>query len=228
MASRRLVYQQGDHICTLYTTPEEQLAAAVEYIVGGFSRGERCLYVCGEHTPDQLRGALQSAGVDVAPAEQRGALLLITKNEAHLSGGFFDPNKMISMLHAAVKSALDAGFTGLCAAGDMAWVVDGAPGTEHLAEYESRLNAFYASNRALGLCQYSRKTLPAEFHDHCIATHKLIRVEGPIALENPFYEPPEQAIGRRAAPPEHVARKIKAIYTDPRRTQARAAKRRGA
>src|SRR5512133_1819589 len=140
MPSRRLVYQQGDHICTLYESPEEQLRAAVEYIIGGFSRGERCLYVCGEHTPDQLRAALREKGVDVGAAENRGALLLVTKKEAHLAGGYFDPDKMISLLQAAVKSALDDGFTGLCAAGDMSWVLDQKPGTAHLAEYESRLN----------------------------------------------------------------------------------------
>ena len=42
-SSPRIVYQQGDHVCTLFTTPEEQLQAAVEYISGGLSRGERCL-----------------------------------------------------------------------------------------------------------------------------------------------------------------------------------------
>lgn len=224
MSSRRLVYQQGDHICTLYTTPEEQLGAAVEYLLGGLSRGERCLYVCGEHTPDQLREALRKAGVDVAGEEARGALLLLTKHDAHLKGGTFSPDRMISMLHAAVKDALDARFTGLCAAGDMGWVLDEVPGTEHLAEYESRLNEFYANSRALGLCQYNRKTLPPHFLDHCIATHPVVRIEGPVALENPFYESPAKAIGRQAAHPRQVSRKIHSLFPRRRpRARSRAA-----
>lgn len=223
MTARRLVYQQGDHICTLYTSPEEQLAAAIEYVKGGLERGERCLYVCGEHSPDEFRAALQNAGIDIAAEERRGALLLMTKHDAHLNGGCFSPDKMISILHDAVKEALDAGFAGLCAAGDMGWVLDQAPGTEHLAEYESRLNEFYANNKALGLCQYHRKTLPAEMLDHCIATHRFVRIDGPIALENPFYEVPEQAIGRRAARPEHVQRKIRSIFAQGTRRTRRAA-----
>lgn len=224
MSSRRLVYQQGDHICTLYESPEEQLRAAVEYIISGFSRGERCLYVCAEHTPDQLRAVLRQHGVDVDAAENRGALILVTKEDAHLAGGYFDPDKMISLLYAAVKSALEDGFTGLAAAGDMSWVLDQKPGTEHLAEYESRLNDFYANHRALGLCQYNRKTLPAEFLDHCIGTHRVIRIDGPIALENPFYEPPVKAIGRTAAEPEKVSQKITTIYSrcKPRRSSRQA------
>jgi hypothetical protein len=213
MASRRLVYQQGDHICTLYTSPEEQLKAAVEYLAAGLARGERCLYVCGEHSPEELRKALQSAGVAVKAQEDRGALILVTKADAHLKGGRFSADKMISLLHQAVKDALDAGFAGLCAAGDMSWVRDGAPGSEELAQYESRLNDFYRNSRALGLCQYSRNSLPHEFLDHCIATHPVVRIEGPIALENPFYEEPSRAVARRAASEPDLREKIRAIFS---------------
>jgi len=212
MSSRRLVYQQGDHICTLYASPEEQLQAAVEYIQAGLDRNEQCLYVCGEHTPDELRTALQSAGIDVKQEEARGALNLVTKGEAHLKDGHFNAKNMLSFLHQAVKDALDSGFQGLCAAGDMNWVMDGAAGTEELAEYESGLNKFYADNRALGLCQYNRKSMPSQFLDHCIATHRFVRIEGPIALENPFYEEPNVAIGRRAATESETRQKMRAIF----------------
>lgn len=223
MNPRKLVYQQGDHICTLYNSPEEQLRAAVEYIRQGLGRGERCLYVCGEHTPKQMRAALRAAGVKVKSREKCGALILITKDDAHLKGGTFSANKMITLLHQAVKDALDAGFKGLCAAGDMGWVLDRAPGTEELAEYESRLNEFYANNRALGLCQYSRTTLPHVFHDHCIATHRLVCIDGPVALKNPFYEEPSRAIGRKAASAPEVKSKIARIFAQAPAREKRAA-----
>src|SRR5581483_2120311 len=132
--SHRIVYQQGDHVCTLYSSVEEQLSAAIEYIKGGLARGERCLYVCGEHSVPQFRAALRRAGVDVIAEEKRGALVLITKESGHLKGGSFDPDAMISLLHAAVKDALEAGFSGLAAAGDMNWILDEAPGTERAVE----------------------------------------------------------------------------------------------
>lgn len=192
----RIVYQQGDHVCTLFSSREEQIAAAVEYIRGGLDRGERCLYVCGEQTPDDFRQALRAAGIDVDAAEGRGALMLITKREGHLKGGTFSAAKMITMLKGAVEDALNAGFTGLCAAGDMTWLLDDAPGSNEILEYEALLNHFYSQNKALGLCQYNRRTLPAKILDTCLATHKHIRVAGPILLENPFYELPELAMSR--------------------------------
>jgi len=189
-------YQQGDHVCTLYSNRDEQLTAAIEYVRGGLSRGERCLYVCGEHSLDEFRDGLRAAGIDVETEEASGALLLLTKQDAHLKGGSFDPDKMITMLHRAVGEALDAGFAGLCAAGDMSWLLDEAEGSERIAEYEARLNAFYPSSHALGLCQYNRNKLPAATLDHSLATHPHVRLDGNILLVNPFYEEPEQAAFR--------------------------------
>ena len=132
--------------------------------------------------------------------ERRSSLVVVTKDQGHLKGGAFDPAAMIGMLTVAVKEALGAGFNGLCAAGDMTWLLDEAPGSEKLAEYESLLNHFYQSNRALGLCLYNRTTLPGAVLDHCLATHRHVRVAGPILLTNPFYEAPEQAMSRTPNP----------------------------
>ena len=212
IGSPRFSYQEGDHVCILFSSPEEQLQAAVEYIRGGLSRGERCLWVSGERPVAEFRAALKEAGIHAKAEEARGALLVVSKHEGHLKGGSFDPDRMIAMLHQAVKDALDAGFTGLCAGGDMNWVLDGASGTERLAEYEARLNHFYQSNHALGLCTYNVRTLPAEFLDHSLATHPTVRMEGPILLENPFYELPEKAVSRIARP-QDIDRKIEEIHS---------------
>lgn len=210
IGSPRFSYHEGDHVCTLYSSPEEQLQAAVEYIRGGLSRRERCLYVCCEHSVDDFRAALRNAGIDAEAEEARGALLLLTKYDGHLKDGSFDPDRMIAMLHQAVKDALDAGFTGLCAAGDMSWLLDEAPGSERLAEYEARLNHFYQCNHALGLCQYNVRTISPAALDHCLATHPVVRMEGPILLDNPFYELPEQAMSRIAHPQE-LKRKVQEL-----------------
>ena len=69
----RIVYQQGDHVCTLFSSREKQIIAAIEYIRSGLERGERCLYVCGEQSPAELRDELRRAGVDVEAEETRGA-----------------------------------------------------------------------------------------------------------------------------------------------------------
>lgn len=202
----RLVYQQGDHVCTLFSSPEEQLSAATDFIREGLARGERCLYVCAEQTPDEFRRALTAAGIDAPAEERRGALTLLTKETGHLAGGTFDPSRMIAMLHQAVADALADGFSGLAAGGDMTWLLDEAPGSEEVLEYEARLNQFYKTHRALGLCQYNRRRLPATFLGHGIATHPYIRISGPILLTNPYYDLADLATTRRAEPHDVGAR----------------------
>ena len=102
----------------------------------------------------------------------------------------------------------------MCAAGDMTWLLDEAPGSEDIAEYEALLNHFYRNHRALGLCQYNRRKLPARILDHGIATHPAVRIAGPILLTNPFYEHPDVA-RRRTAKPESVGAKLQAITGSP-------------
>lgn len=79
-------------------------------------------------------------------------------------------------------------------------------------EYEARLNRFYETNHALGLCLGNIKTMPRESIDRCLATHRFIRIEGPILLSNPFYELPEEAF-RREEQPEQVDSTIRQIYS---------------
>src|SRR5687767_3895170 len=58
-------------------------------------------------------------------------------------------------------------------------LLDEAPGSDELADYEALLNPSTGAI-ALGLCQYSRRRLPAAILDHGMATDPTIRIAGPI------------------------------------------------
>ena len=189
-------YHQGDHVCAFYSSRAEQLEAAVEFIKAGLLHCERCIYVCCEHEAGDLRTALRRAGVHVETEEQRTALIILKKGEAHLAGGSFHPARMIDQLEAATRDALAAGFEGLCVSGDMSWLLDEAPGSDKLVQYEAQLNEFFQSHRALGLCLYDRRTLPPEVLDHSLATHAAVRANGARLVPNPFYERSDQAMFR--------------------------------
>ena len=208
MASPRSSYQPGDHVCTLYSTPEEHVVAAVEAIRAGLARGEKCTHICGEHATDAFRAELHRAGIDVAEEERRGAISVKTRHESYLEGETFDPLRMLAHCEASYAEALREGFSGLCAMGDMNWVLDGVAGTERLVQYEALLNPFFATRRAIGLCQYNRRTIPAQFLDDALATHPLLR-EGPHLLSNPMYGWRELSDPR----PESIERKLRVIRT---------------
>jgi hypothetical protein len=201
---------QGDHICTLFDTVEEQLAVAAEYIADGLARNERCMYVSHpKEALENFRQALGRQNVDVAAAESSGALLILPTAAAHLVDGHFDSERMLAMLNSAVEEALDAGFTGLRTCGDMSWLLDSPPGAEQVVEYEGLLNQYFHSVRALGMCQYDRTRLPAGLLDHALATHPSV-VIAHRHRDNPHYRPwPES--GRLADPGRELDRKLSVL-----------------
>ena len=181
----------GDHLCLFYDQPAEQLAITAEYLALGLQRGERCLYVSDVAMIVALRATLAEAGLDVKQERARGALVLLTTDEAHLTGGRFDAEGMLAMLGRAVDSALAAGFTGLRAAGDMSWLLDDKPGSDQVLEYEALLNEFYPRFPALGLCLYDRRRLHPLALEGALRAHPTTFIGDRCCEHNPFYEPPD-------------------------------------
>ena len=150
-------YRQGEHICSLYETEEEQLAVAADYLADGLRAGERVFYVAeSQEAIQRFRDALKAVGIDAAARAQRGALVESTHAEAHLANGSFDSERMLGLLNEALENALNDGFSGLRTCGDMSWLLLEPPGAEQVVEYEARLNGLFPYSPAAAMCQYDR------------------------------------------------------------------------
>ena len=202
-------YRQGEHICVLYDSADEQRSVAAVYIADGLQRGERCFYVAESSAAlEQFRATLQSVGADVDQAQRARALVEATFDEAHLVDGRFDSERMLAMLNQAVETALNDGFAGLRTCGDMSWLLRNPPGAYQVVEYEALLNQFFRGVRACGMCQYDCRRLPATLLDHALATHSSAIVDG-AHTENPFYEPVGSA--KRTAQPAELHSKLREL-----------------
>ena len=171
-------------MCLFYEDTVEQLGAAAHYVMLGLKRHERCLYICDDHTPGELRAELGRIGVNVADVERSGQLVLLTKEHSYIAPGYFDPERMLAVLNSAVEAALDDGYSGLRAAGEMTWV-ESSPGAERLVEYETLMNQFYPNARALGLCQYHCRRLP-QWLDGAVRTHPLVLRGGELCVNHAY------------------------------------------
>jgi len=181
----------GTHLCLLYRSEEERQAVLTEYIRRGLEAGERVLYIADTPGGLEIREFLQKAGIDVREAERRDQLRFITAEEAYLREGRFDPKAMLDLLREDTKEALDQGFTGLRATGEMTWALRGFPGSERLIEYEALLNDFFPGSACIGLCQYDVRRFPPEILLDVLRTHPVAAI-GTHLHENPFYIPPEE------------------------------------
>ena len=201
-------YRQGEHICALYDSPEEQRSVAAEYLADGLRIRQRCFYVAESvEALLQFRRVLGSAGIDVDQCLRSRALVEATHADAHLVDGFFDCERMLASLNQAVESALNDGFTGLRTCGDMSWLLADAPGSDQVVEYEALLNQFFQGIHGCGMCQYHRRRIPPRLLDQALATHSSTVIEG-VHKANPFFMP--LAIpGDRPAHPDDLEWKIR-------------------
>ena len=54
-----------EHLCLIYDTKEQQLAAALPYLRAGLERRERCLYIADENSGTAVLDALRKGGTEV-------------------------------------------------------------------------------------------------------------------------------------------------------------------
>jgi chemotaxis family two-component system sensor kinase Cph1 len=184
-----------DHLCLIYETREEQFSAVIPFIKIGLEHGEKCLYAVDDNTAAMVINGMKGAGLDVESAVESGRLAIISKQDAYLKQGYFDPDWMIGFLKRATDEAKDAGFSALRITGEMTWVLSGDPGTERLMEYEAKLNYFFPENDALAICQYNRNRFTPEIIKGVIDTHPLV-ICGGMVCRNFYYVPPDDFLGK--------------------------------
>jgi hypothetical protein len=183
-----MAHGQGEHICAICDSEEEQLATAVAYLADGIRRGQRCLYVCANHDAlRRFRTALSAIGLDAAVLCERRVLIELTHEDTYLAGGEFSIDRVLTMLIDSIEQAAADGFSGWRGCGEMSWLLAGAPGSERISQYEALLNQFFAGTRASAMCQYNRKLLPAPAIDMALATHSTA-VIAERQLFNPFFQ----------------------------------------
>jgi len=182
-----------DHLCLIYETPEEQFAAIDPFVRLGLERGEKCVYVADDNTSAEVLANLELGGIDVKSALKSGALSVLTKKEAYLKHGYFDPDLMIDFLREATAGAIASGFKGLRVTGEMTWVLGADKGTDRLIEYESKLNSFFPENNCLAICQYNIGRFAPEVIIEVIRTHPLVIYRGQVC-RNLYYTSPEERL----------------------------------
>jgi signal transduction histidine kinase len=215
----------GDHLCFLYETEDERRDVLTPFLRQGLEQGEKALYIVassqqqsGEHAKISatILGYLQQDGLDVEPYLTRRQLAFLTDVETYLRGGSFDPKSMIVWLQTETQQALIEGYSTLRVTSEMAWALNGPPGSRRLIEYEAKLNDVLSGCQSITLCQYDRRRFaPATLLD-VLRTHP-IAVVGTELHDNCYYIPPAELLG--ADLPESELRHWLQNLTEHRRTQ---------
>lgn len=187
----------GDHLCVLYQTDEEHKAIITPYLRSGLENNEKVFYIVDARTSETVLNYLRDDGFEVDPYLKSGQLSMLTVSESYMKGGVFDPDGMIKMLTEETDKALEDGYVALRVTGEMSWALRGLPGSERLIEYETKLNKFFPTNKALAICQYDCRVFDPEILLDILTTHP-IAVIGTEIYENFYYVPTEEFLAGKA------------------------------
>ena len=161
--------------------------------------GMRCMYLNSPTMIAGVRSQLYATGTDVQHELNRGALVLASDGD-HLVDGRFDVDRMVDLLESAVGTALDDGYAGLFATGDMTWEFGPEKDFSKLLAYEWRLEQLFCKQPALaGICQYHRDLLPREAIREGVVSHESLFISDTITRLNPLYVSAHSPAERRAA-----------------------------
>ena len=179
------------HRCLVYNgAPNRHLRAvsraACERLAGGY----RCIYLNREPMTAGFRSYLAATGVDVQGAQARTSLIF-SSERPHLVNGGFDVTAMLESLDAEITRALELGYAGLWATGDMTWELGSGVAPEQLVEYERGLEQLFQRRPELaGVCQYHTETLPTAIVETALQVHPALFINETLSLFNPYFVQP--------------------------------------
>ncbi|MFZ5515029.1 MAG: PAS domain S-box protein [Candidatus Zhuqueibacterota bacterium] len=179
----------GDHLCSIFETIQEHRSIITTFILTGFDRNERVVYIGDDHSVAQIEAYLTDAQVNLASYIEAGQFIFLKASDIYIADGTFEPEKMIQYLKDQTEYSLACGYDALRVSGEMSWMLKGNFGTDQLIQYEAMLLEFFLQHRCLALCQYDKTKFSADVLLDVLRTHPLAIV-GDDVYKNFYYLPP--------------------------------------
>ena len=181
------------HQCLIYEgSPALQLPVLAEVAREKLDQNFRCLYLNSPAMVASMRSHLVASSVNV-DEETAGGSLILSSEQNLKDGEYFDVPRMINGLKNVLDRALDDGYVGLWATGDMTWEIGPRKDFSKLLEYEWKLEEFFQENpKMTGVCQYRADIMPRIAMRQGLLSHASILVNETLSLVNPRYLHPER------------------------------------
>jgi DcmR-like sensory protein len=175
------------HACAFVTGAPEERSVIDPFLVEGMRRGEKAVYIVDPEHQHEHHARLGSS------AASPDLLDVITWNEAHLQGGSFDQDRMMSSLEQLIRDHAATGRPPMRLVGQMGWVFSSPPGIEQLVAYEASVNEVLNRGKTPTVCVYDVRRLSGSMMMDLLRAHPLTVMNG-VLHENPFYTPAEELL----------------------------------
>lgn len=185
----RLETSIGTHLCGFYRGRDEFEGMVIPFLREGLRSGDKTLCVVDSQPPKKLLGSLKG-DIDVTQPLATHQLEVLASSEAHLRGGRFQRDEMITWWDEQVGDALMQ-FPRVRVVGEMSWALRDAPGTEDLFAYEAEVNRFASKYPQVLFCLYDLDRVDGSMVVNAMKTHPRIVIDGTL-VDSPCYSDPDE------------------------------------
>ena len=88
----------GNHIVCIYRTKEEMLAFMIPFFIDGIEKRNKCVYILGDQTSEEVTSAFKSAGFDLSPYISTNQFSFASTNDIYFKNGVFNKEEVIAKL----------------------------------------------------------------------------------------------------------------------------------
>lgn len=189
------LFPPGTHMCYLYNDEAERLEVMSGFVRSGLEASEKVAYFVEEMSPQGLRDYFAGLGIALPEGDNYAQLDIDPAVDVYCPDGSFSPDRMLDRLRSAYDGGMEESFAGVRLTGEMHWALRGLPGSERLAEYESRINLLVVDCPLTVICQYDANRFDGATLFKILNAHPMMIVHGQV-VRNPYYLPPEQYFAR--------------------------------
>lgn len=185
------VLDRSWHICAFFNSEEEEYRVLLPFIKEGFEQDNRASHIIDSRRREDHLRRLQQAGIDVADAERKGQLEIVSWDDAYFKEGYFDPDRTIAFIEGRLAEGSARGFNLTRLIAWMQWVLENRPGVNQIVEYEARLNQTLQKYDDVVCCAYDVSRLGASVILDILRVHPIVLI-GEVLYRNPFFTPPDE------------------------------------
>jgi hypothetical protein len=175
------------HACAFVSRQADERAVIDPFLEQGMRSGHKAVYIVdpARHCEHHTRLAASAPSSDL--------LEVTTWNDAHLKGGTFDQDRMMSDLEVMIRDNAAEGRPPIHLVGQMGWVFSSPPGIEQLVAYEAGVNEVLNRGKTPTICVYDVQRLSGSLMMDLLRAHPLAIMNG-VIHENPFFTPADQLL----------------------------------
>src|SRR5512133_3333321 len=175
-------FPHGTHMCLIYSDDKEREEVMSRFIGAGLEGNERVAYFAHDSGREEILDHLHEKCPDVKDEN----LIITNARDTYCPNGEFVIDDMVKTLTAFYQGTIKEGYSGARVSGEMAWALEGLPGSDRVMEYESLGDIVLKPNPVTVICQYDARKFDGITLLNCLKVHPYMIVKGQV-VQNPYY-----------------------------------------